>query len=195
MKSADKPGSVTACLPHTFLLRECQSTYLLRCSRFSSSTYSEYAFIGKSSSALYLHALASPRYEICEGGRLRQSFIWDIRHRIPQATYPGTTRAAPYVPLFGLAPGGVYPATDVTTSAVRSYRTISPLPPKGRYIFCGTFRRLTPPRCYLAPCPMEPGLSSPCGAAVWPTSRGIMGVIGVGVNEKPVFKLESPKHQ
>jgi hypothetical protein len=30
----------------------------------------------------------------------------------------------------------------------------------GRYIFCGTFRRLTPPRCYLAPCPMEPGLSS-----------------------------------
>ena len=30
-----------------------------------------------------------------------------------------------------------------------------------RYIFCGTFRRLSPPRSYLAPCPMEPGLSSP----------------------------------
>ena len=30
-----------------------------------------------------------------------------------------------------------------------------------RYIFCGTFRRLTPPRYYLAPCPVEPGLSSP----------------------------------
>ena len=29
-----------------------------------------------------------------------------------------------------------------------------------RYIFCGTFRRLAPPRRYLAPCPMEPGLSS-----------------------------------
>jgi len=29
-----------------------------------------------------------------------------------------------------------------------------------RYIFCGTFRRLTPPRRYLALCPMEPGLSS-----------------------------------
>ncbi len=29
-----------------------------------------------------------------------------------------------------------------------------------RYIFCGTFRRLAPPRHYLAPCPMEPGLSS-----------------------------------
>ncbi len=31
--------------------------------------------------------------------------------------------------LFGLAPGGVYPATRVTTRAVRSYRTFSPLPP------------------------------------------------------------------
>jgi len=71
------------------------------------------------------------------------------------------------VPLFGLAPSGVYPATDVATSAVRSYRTIStlPVPYRGgwghrRYIFCGTFRRLTPPRRYLALCPVEPGLSS-----------------------------------
>jgi hypothetical protein len=30
--------------------------------------------------------------------------------------------------LFGLAPGGVYPAAGVTIGAVRSYRTISPLP-------------------------------------------------------------------
>ena len=30
--------------------------------------------------------------------------------------------------LFGLAPGGVYPATPVTERAVRSYRTLSPLP-------------------------------------------------------------------
>jgi len=65
------------------------------------------------------------------------------------------------VPLFGLAPGGVYPATPVTSRAVRSYRTISPLPARGRYIFCGTFHRLAPSRCYLAPCPVEPGLSSP----------------------------------
>ncbi len=66
------------------------------------------------------------------------------------------------VPLFDLAPGGVYPATPVTSCAVRSYRTFSPLPVTSdrRYIFCGTFRRLTPPRRYLAPCPMEPGLSS-----------------------------------
>jgi hypothetical protein len=30
--------------------------------------------------------------------------------------------------LFGLAPSGVYPATRVTTGAVRFYRTFSPLP-------------------------------------------------------------------
>jgi len=50
------------------------------------------------------------------------------------------------------------------TDAVRSYRTISPLPSGvdtgRRYIFCGTFRGLAPPRHYLAPCPVEPGLSS-----------------------------------
>jgi len=72
--------------------------------------------------------------------------------------------------LFGLAPSGVYPATTVTSSAVRSYRTISPLPKQQalpwRYIFCGTFRRLTPPRRYLALCPMEPGLSSAIAAIV-----------------------------
>jgi len=32
--------------------------------------------------------------------------------------------------LHGLAPGGVYPATTVTGGAVRSYRTLSPLPAK-----------------------------------------------------------------
>ncbi len=42
---------------------------------------------------------------------------------------PGTQteRAAPH-PLFGLAPGGVYRATSVTSGPVRSYRTLSPLP-------------------------------------------------------------------
>ena len=32
--------------------------------------------------------------------------------------------------LLGLAPGGVYPAVAVAGGAVRSYRTISPLPPR-----------------------------------------------------------------
>ena len=45
-----------------------------------------------------------------------------------------------------------------------------------RYIFCGTFRRLTPPRRYLAPRPVEPGLSSGrtnLPATVWPTSAPV----------------------
>jgi len=51
-------------------------------------------------------------------------------------------RAAP-PPLFGLAPRGVCPAGGIAPDAVRSYRTISPLPDPHRvrrYIFCGTFR-------------------------------------------------------
>ena len=62
--------------------------------------------------------------------------------------------------------------------AVRSYRTFSPLPRTScdavrRFAFCCTFRRLAPPRRYLAPCPVEPGLSSAqqCDAAAWPTPR------------------------
>jgi len=58
-------------------------------------------------------------------------------------------RAAPR-PLFGLAPGGVYHATSVSRSPVRSYRTLSPLPVPSplraaghrRSALCGTFRRL-----------------------------------------------------
>jgi len=79
---------------------------------------------------------------------------------------PGTRaeRAAPR-PILGLAPGGVYRATPVTRGPVRSYRTLSPLPdpPRGghrRFAFCGTFRRLTAPGRYPAPCPAELGLSS-----------------------------------
>ena len=67
--------------------------------------------------------------------------------------------------LFGLAPGGVYhrrgllPATRCAlTAPFHPYRHPKVL---RRYTFCCTFRRLTPPRRYLAPCPVEPGLSSP----------------------------------
>jgi len=67
--------------------------------------------------------------------------------------------------LFGLAPGGVYhrrellPATRCAlTAPFHPYRHPKVL---RRSAFCCTFRRLTPPRRYLAPCPAEPGLSSP----------------------------------
>ena len=81
---------------------------------------------------------------------------------------PGPGAGHAHGSLFGLAPGGVYPATAVASGAVRSYRTFSPLPggskAAGRYLFCGTFRSRAvtsaTPRRYLAPCPMEPGLSS-----------------------------------
>ena len=47
------------------------------------------------------------------------------RHGTP----PCSRHASPS--LFGLAPCGVYPASGVTDGAVRSYRTISPLPLRG----------------------------------------------------------------
>jgi hypothetical protein len=57
-----------------------------------------------------------------------------------------TGRAAP-PPLFGLAPRGVCHAGRITSAAVRSYRTISPLPhPKARrYIFCCAVREACAP--------------------------------------------------
>ena len=105
------------------------------------------------------------------GSVMEQSFIWDARRRTPRATYPGTVRTTPVFPYLVLlrvgftlpcllpamrcaltAPFHPYPATEVI----------------GRYIFCGTFRRLSPPRRYLAPCPAEPGLSSPAGSKTPP---------------------------
>ena len=61
--------------------------------------------------------------------------------------------------LFGFAPGGVYRAASVARRAVRSYRTLSPLPhlqirdlSTGRFAFCGTFPGVTPAGRYPAPC-------------------------------------------
>lgn len=80
---------------------------------------------------------------------------------------PTRTRRGPRLngSLFGLAPGGVYhrrgvlpPTRCALTAPFQPYRHPKML---RRYTFCCTFRRLTPPRRYLAPCPMEPGLSSP----------------------------------
>jgi hypothetical protein len=57
---------------------------------------------------------------------------------------------------------------------VVSYTTVSPLPRDGvlgRFVFCGTFPRVTPGRRYRPPRPAEPGPSSPdrsLGAAARP---------------------------
>src|SRR5216684_9014415 len=65
--------------------------------------------------------------------------------------------------LLDFAPSGVCHAEAVTRSAVRSYRTISPLPrwpkPARRYIFCGTFPILADGGRYPPLRPVEPGLS------------------------------------
>src|ERR1700731_4798427 len=59
--------------------------------------------------------------------------------------------------LLGLAPGGVFPAAAVAGGAVRSCRTVSPLPPAGRAAagwrctFCGTFPGVAPAGRYPAP--------------------------------------------
>jgi hypothetical protein len=47
----------------------------------------------------------------------------------------------------------------------------------GRFAFCCTFRGLAPPRRYLAPCPVEPGLSSTSlnAAVAWPTPARSIG--------------------
>ena len=60
--------------------------------------------------------------------------------------------------LLGLAPGGVFPAAAVAGGAVRSYRTVSPLPPAPsgrrqarRCPFCGTVPGVAPAGRYPAP--------------------------------------------
>jgi hypothetical protein len=68
--------------------------------------------------------------------------------------------------LLGLAPGGVCHASFVAKAAVRSYRTVSPLPDPSceghrRSVFCGTFPVLADGGRYPPPCSVEPGLSSP----------------------------------
>ncbi len=72
-------------------------------------------------------------------------------------------------PIWSCSEWGLPCRTTLTPYAVRSYRTLSPLPVPGlpesspghrRSALCCTGRQLTLPRSYLALCPVEPGLSS-----------------------------------
>src|SRR5437899_12317172 len=64
--------------------------------------------------------------------------------------------------------------SPLTRDAVRSYRTVSPLPPScaraqndRRFALCCTVRRVAAPGCYPACCPLEFGLSSAsCDTAI-----------------------------
>jgi len=65
-------------------------------------------------------------------------------------------------PLFGFAPGGVYHAVSVASDAVRSYRTLSPLPNKsGGLLSVALSLRSPSPGVTRHRVPVEPGLSSP----------------------------------
>tara|TARA_B100000886_G_scaffold340551_1_gene311157 strand:+ start:9548 stop:10009 length:462 start_codon:yes stop_codon:yes gene_type:complete len=67
------------------------------------------------------------------------------------------------LPLFGLAPGGVYPATIVTDSAVCSYHTLSPLPvTAGGLLSVALSLGSPPPGVTRHRVSVEPGLSSFC---------------------------------
>jgi hypothetical protein len=75
---------------------------------------------------------------------------------------PACTVETAQLPLFGLAPGGVYRAAPVTSCAVRSYRTLSPLPAKaGGLLSVALSLGSPPPGVTRHPVSMEPGLSSP----------------------------------
>ena len=74
------------------------------------------------------------------------------------------------VSLHGLAPDGVYHARSVASSAVRSYRTFSPLPAypfpaSGGLFSVALSLGLPPPGVTRHPDPVEPGLSSPVAKA------------------------------
>ncbi len=102
---------------------------------------------------------------------------------------PGGDAGRTMPPYLALLRVGFTVPRCVATRAVRSYRTLSPLPvPEGhrRSALCCTFRRLTPPRRYLAPCPLEPGLSSAdtrSAAIAWPTPARSMTLFAAFVAE------------
>ena len=70
-------------------------------------------------------------------------------YQLALATYPNicdetVTADQTAMFLYGFAPDGVYPASAVTSPAVRSYRTFSPLPETCLrwFVFCGTFPKV-----------------------------------------------------
>lgn len=69
--------------------------------------------------------------------------------RAGEALSRAFARSAPS--LFGFAPGGACRAVRVAASAVRSYRTLSPLPLAWRSALCGAFPGVAPAGRYPAP--------------------------------------------
>ena len=84
-----------------------------------------------------------------------------VTRRLVQPTRTAARKRAMCVSLFGLAPGGVYLAAAVTSRAVRSYRTLSPLPSKeGGLLSVALSLGSPPPDVIRHRASVEPGLSS-----------------------------------
>ena len=91
--------------------------------------------------------------------------------------------------LFSLAPGGVCHARFVTKSAVRSYRTLSPLPYKyGGLLSVALSLRSPLPSVIRHRVSLEPGLSSPLllskGATIRSTGNYYLGITMVSCKKK-----------
>ena len=90
-------------------------------------------------------------------------------------------------PLFGLAPGGACHASRVAARAVRSYRTLSPLPhgTRGGLLSVALSLGSPPPDVIRRRVSVEPGLSSATSAAALrPAGAMGIGAPGRGVNGK-----------
>ena len=116
----------------------------------------------------------------------RRSFICDRACARPGATYPDSMRRRTCsrscgLSLFGLAPGGACLAPFLAVGAVRSYRTVSPLPgPKARRsVLCCAFPGVTPAGRYPAPCLrgartfLDNTVSGPVAATAQPPDRDL----------------------
>ena len=83
---------------------------------------------------------------------------------IRSSNLPGPDAGSAIRSLFGLAPGGVCRTGLLPDSRCALTAPFHPCHASRRTVrrstLCCTFRRLAPPRRYLAPCPVEPGLSS-----------------------------------
>ena len=103
--------------------------------------------------------------------------------------------------LFGFAPGGVYLAVSVAGSAVRSYRTFSPLlrASTKRFVLCGTFPGVAPAGRYPAPYVigartfLPRDLSIIAEAAVRPTDGEAMRAYAPRVKSRQLVVLVSPR--
>ena len=107
------------------------------------------------------------------------------RHRGPRHGLPIWSCSGWGLPSRSVLP----PARCALTAPFHPYRALT----ARRFAFCCTFRRLAPPRRYLAPCPAEPGLSSPgrTPARLPGWLRGVFSGIRAGLNSPSGQSLSS----